>query len=152
MTETPDERYERLRAERPWLLPAKLPPPKPRPVPELGWCARCKRVNPRPGFPDDQDGHDWVEGLDDCGYVAGVICPECVTTVERLDYLVEDREFFGGIFINPADKHEDDDLEPQTEEEWAFQDAMNEKADDPNVTSAEFRAWLIENAPKRWQS
>ena len=52
----------RARPLPPWV-PTELPPPKPPPVPELGWCARCHRVNPRPGYPEDQDGHDWVEGV-----------------------------------------------------------------------------------------
>ena len=60
----------RARPLPPWV-PTELPPPKPPPVPELGWCARCHRVNPRPGYPEDQDGHDWVEGLDECAYVGG---------------------------------------------------------------------------------
>lgn len=103
----------------PWV-PRELPTPKPRPVPELGWCARCQRANPRPGYPEDHDGHDWVCGLDDCAYVAGVICPDCLSPDEAfavLEFRVFDKamvEFGDGmvswdgcIFINPDDAKED---------------------------------------------
>ena len=96
----------------PWV-PTELPPPRPRPVPELGWCARCQRVNPRPGYPEDQEGHDWVDGLDRYAYVAGVICPDCLSPEEAMAVL-DDRVFGtgdvsldGGIFINPEDAKED---------------------------------------------
>jgi hypothetical protein len=115
MTTTPEDGWRR---DRPWLagLPDKLPEPAPRPVPELGWCARCQRVNPRPGYPEDHDGHDWVCGLDQYAYIAGVICPDCITPDEAmavLDYRVfgtGDVSLDGGIFIDPADKWDDDDL------------------------------------------
>lgn len=110
---TPEEHWERLRAERPWL-PEKLTP-RPRPVPELGWCARCQRVNPRPGYPENHDGHDWVPGLDECAYAAGVICPDCLSPEEAmvvLDYRVfgtGDFALVGGIFINPEDGLDEDE-------------------------------------------
>ena len=114
MTTTPDDDWYWRQGIRPpgykglppWV-PKELSPPRPRPVPELGWCARCKRVNPRPGYPEDQDGHDWVEGLDRCAYVVGVICSDCVTTDERFEWLVEGHRLNGGIFINPADNPDD---------------------------------------------
>src|SRR5258705_11543625 len=65
----------------PWVS-TELLPPRPRPVPEWGWCARCKRMNPLPGDPDDHDGHDWVLGLDQYAYIAGVICPDCLSPEE----------------------------------------------------------------------
>ena len=86
--------------ERPAWWPQELVR-RPEPVPELGWCARCKRVNPRPGYPDGHEGNGWVEGLDDCAYVAGVICPDCITFEERMRFLTEDMRLFGGIFIDP---------------------------------------------------
>lgn len=78
----------------------------PEPVPELGCCARCQRTNTQPDCPSD-----WVEGLDGCAYVAGVICPDCITPDERrtingleLEELVEGHTDYGvAIFINPAD-------------------------------------------------
>jgi hypothetical protein len=115
----PDDEWRRLRQSRPWLPPAKLPPPRPRPVPELGLCARCKRANPRPGYPEDHAGHDWAGGLDGCAYVAGVICPDCLSSDEAmavLDHRVFDNatvefgddmvSFDGRIFIDAADAKE----------------------------------------------
>jgi hypothetical protein len=78
-------------------------------VPELGWCARCKRANPRPGYPEDHDGHDWVLGLDEYAYIAGVICPDCLSSDEHVNYLVDGHDLDGGIFINPDDAPKDDD-------------------------------------------
>lgn len=86
---------------RPWL-PDQHPPRKPPPVPVLGWCARCQRVNPRLGYPEDHDGHDWAAGVDSCAYVAGVICPECITPDDLFNAIEE------GIFIDPNDGLEAD--------------------------------------------
>jgi hypothetical protein len=78
-------------------------------VPELGWCARCQRVNPRPGYPSDLDGDDWVLGMDGCAYVAGVICPDCLSSDEAMAVLearvlgTGDVSLDGGIFIDPED-------------------------------------------------
>lgn len=112
--EDPDVEYE-YPPDKPWIrYPKTLKRVRP-PVPELGWCARCQCVNPRPGLPADHDGHDWVIGLDRCAYVAGVICPECLSDGERrkvegarLHVLVYgDEDDSAAIFIDPTDEEED---------------------------------------------
>ncbi len=113
---TSDDRWRERQERYPWLagLPDKLPPRKPPPVPELGWCARCHRVNPWPGYPEDHEGHDWVQGLDQYAYIAGVICPDCLSSDEAMKVLearvmgTGDVSLDGGIF-NPADAWEDDE-------------------------------------------
>lgn len=89
---------------RPWAPETLTRTPEP--VPELGCCARCQRINTQPDRPSD-----WVEGLDSCAYIAGLICPDCITPDERqklnaleLEELVNGHTTYGvGIFINPAD-------------------------------------------------
>ena len=116
------ESYEERRKRMPWLPPLSELRRVPPPVPELGWCARCKRVNPRPGYPDELEGHDWVVGMDQYAYIAGVICPDCLSSEEASavlesrvfdDTMVEFGDgmvsFDGAIFINPEDAK---DVEP----------------------------------------
>ena len=89
-------------------LPKELPPRRPEPVPVWDQCARCFRTNGRHG------DRDWVLGFDDCAYVAGVVCPGCITPDERrklnglaVEELVEGITASGvGVYINPADDDE----------------------------------------------
>jgi hypothetical protein len=65
-------------------LPPRISDLKRREEPEPDWnvCARCARDNPHPDDPNDL-ASGWEYAADDCGYITGVICPDCVTPAER---------------------------------------------------------------------